>query len=104
LSLDEAAAMRATVRAAAADAGRDPDEITCAANLMVDFTPDGPRITGTSEAVAQRLILIRRAGFTVLNVPRQCPRPLRRRGHAAGARRTQVASYAGRSNRPKPLR
>jgi len=74
LSLDEAAAMRATVRAAAQDAGRDPDEITCAANLMVDFTADGApdqdgsRITGTSEAVARRLILIGRAGFTFLNV------------------------------------
>jgi probable F420-dependent oxidoreductase len=74
LSLDEAAAMRATVRAAAQDAGRDPDEVTCAANLMVDFTADrapdqdGSRITGTSEAVARRLILIARAGFTFLNV------------------------------------
>jgi alkanesulfonate monooxygenase SsuD/methylene tetrahydromethanopterin reductase-like flavin-dependent oxidoreductase (luciferase family) len=66
--------MRATVRSAAQDAGRDPDEITCAANLIVDFTadgapnPDGARITGTSEAVARRLILIGRAGFTFLNV------------------------------------
>jgi alkanesulfonate monooxygenase SsuD/methylene tetrahydromethanopterin reductase-like flavin-dependent oxidoreductase (luciferase family) len=74
LSLDEATAMRATVRTAAQDAGRDPGEITCAANLIVDFTadgapdPDGPRITGTSEAVARRLTLIGRAGFTFLNV------------------------------------
>jgi probable F420-dependent oxidoreductase len=74
LSLDEAVAMRATVRAAARDAGRDPDEITCAANLIVDFetdgsrSPDRPRITGTSEAVAERLIRIGQAGFTFLNV------------------------------------
>jgi alkanesulfonate monooxygenase SsuD/methylene tetrahydromethanopterin reductase-like flavin-dependent oxidoreductase (luciferase family) len=74
LSLDEATAMRVTVRTAARDAGRDPDEITCAANLIVDFTadpapnPDEPRVTGTSAAVARRLILIRRAGFSFLNV------------------------------------
>jgi probable F420-dependent oxidoreductase len=74
VSLEEATAMRATVRAAAQDAGRHPDEITCAANLIVDFTTDGapdqdgPRITGTSEAVTERLILIGRAGFTFLNV------------------------------------
>jgi probable F420-dependent oxidoreductase len=74
LSLDQAEGMRATVRAAAAHAGRDPDEITCAANLIVDFTsdgrpdPDSSRVTGTSEAVTERLIAIGRAGFTFLNV------------------------------------
>jgi probable F420-dependent oxidoreductase len=74
LSLDQAVAMRSAVRTAAQDAGRDPDAITCAANLIVDFPrdghpgPEGPRISGTSDAVAERLISIGRAGFTVLNV------------------------------------
>jgi probable F420-dependent oxidoreductase len=75
LDLEQAAAMRAAVRAAAEAAGRDPDEITCAANLMVDFTPngsagrsDGQRIAGPSEAVAERLIVIGHTGFTFLNV------------------------------------
>jgi alkanesulfonate monooxygenase SsuD/methylene tetrahydromethanopterin reductase-like flavin-dependent oxidoreductase (luciferase family) len=74
LSLDEAVTMRSAVRIAAQDAGRDPDEITCAANLIVDFTrdgrpnPDGPRISGTSEVIARRLILIGRAGFTFQNI------------------------------------
>jgi alkanesulfonate monooxygenase SsuD/methylene tetrahydromethanopterin reductase-like flavin-dependent oxidoreductase (luciferase family) len=61
--------------AAAEAAGRRPDEITCAANLIVEFTPNGPsaslngqRITGHREAIAERLIAIGRTGFTVLNV------------------------------------
>jgi probable F420-dependent oxidoreductase len=75
VDLEQASAMRATVRAAAEAAGRSPDEITCAANLIVDFTPngpsaspDGPRIAGHSEAIAERLIVIGRSGFTFLNV------------------------------------
>jgi probable F420-dependent oxidoreductase len=75
VGLKQASAMRATVRAAAEAAGRSPDEITCAANLIVEFTSNGPsaildgqRIAGHSEAIAERLIAIGRAGFTVLNV------------------------------------
>jgi probable F420-dependent oxidoreductase len=75
LDLDQAVAMRATVRAAAQAAGRNPDHITCAANLIVDFTSDGPpgspggqRVTGDSAAIAGQLIGIGHAGFTFLNV------------------------------------
>jgi probable F420-dependent oxidoreductase len=75
VDLEQASAMRATVRAAAEAAGRSPDEITCAANLIVDFTPNGPsaspdgqRIAGHSEAIAERLIVIGHTGFTFLNV------------------------------------
>jgi hypothetical protein len=67
-----------TVSAASAPTavrGRSPDEITCAANLIVEFTPNGPsasldgqRIAGRSQAIAERLIAIGRTGFTVLNV------------------------------------
>lgn len=75
VGLEQASAMRATVRAAAEAAGRSPDEITCAINLIVEFTPNGPaaspegqRIAGPSETIAERLIAIAHAGFTVLNV------------------------------------
>jgi alkanesulfonate monooxygenase SsuD/methylene tetrahydromethanopterin reductase-like flavin-dependent oxidoreductase (luciferase family) len=78
LDLDQAVAMRATVRDAATASGRNPDDITCAANLIVDFAPDTPpaspaspggrEISGDSAAIAGRLIGIGRAGFTFLNV------------------------------------
>jgi probable F420-dependent oxidoreductase len=72
LDLDQAVAMRASVRDAATAAGRNPDDITCAANLIVDFVPNGrsdsQRISGDSTAIADRLIGIGRAGFTFLNV------------------------------------
>jgi alkanesulfonate monooxygenase SsuD/methylene tetrahydromethanopterin reductase-like flavin-dependent oxidoreductase (luciferase family) len=75
LDLDQAVAMRATVRDAAKTAGRNPDDITCAANLIVDFTtdpspasPGGQRISGGSATIAGQLISIGRAGFTFINV------------------------------------
>jgi probable F420-dependent oxidoreductase len=75
VDLDEAVAMRGTVRDAATTAGRNPDDITCAANLIIDFVPDpspaspgGQRISGDSAAIADQLISIGRAGFTFLNV------------------------------------
>jgi alkanesulfonate monooxygenase SsuD/methylene tetrahydromethanopterin reductase-like flavin-dependent oxidoreductase (luciferase family) len=89
LDLDQAVAMRAAVRASAEAAGRDPDQITCAANLIVEFTPDrtaasqdgqlrdsqlrdsqlrDSQLRGDSKTVAERLIGIGRAGFTFFNV------------------------------------
>lgn len=75
IDLGQAAAMRADMRAAAEATGRDPDAITCAVNLMVDFRPNGPsasaggfRVGGRSEGIAEQLTAVVRAGFTVLNV------------------------------------
>jgi alkanesulfonate monooxygenase SsuD/methylene tetrahydromethanopterin reductase-like flavin-dependent oxidoreductase (luciferase family) len=74
LDLDQAVAMRAAVRASAEAAGRDPDQITCAANLIVAFTPDRTaasqdgQLRGDGKTVAERLIGIGRAGFTFFNV------------------------------------
>jgi alkanesulfonate monooxygenase SsuD/methylene tetrahydromethanopterin reductase-like flavin-dependent oxidoreductase (luciferase family) len=59
--------------------GRDPDQITCAANLIVTFTPDraaasqdgqlrDSQLRGDGAAIAERLIGIGRAGFTFFNV------------------------------------
>jgi probable F420-dependent oxidoreductase len=71
VSLDEAVAMRDTVLDAARAAGRDPDEITCAANIVVAFGgPDPPppaEITGGAEAIAERVTAIVEAGFTFVN-------------------------------------
>lgn len=79
LDLNQAVAMRATVRASAEAAGRDPDQVTCAANLTVAFTadrttasrdgrlPDG-QLRGDARSIAGRLIGFGRAGFTFFNV------------------------------------
>ena len=68
LELAQAVAMRETVRAAAVAAGRDPDDITCAVNVQVVFdarrTPTPQLIAGSSEAIAEQLVEIARAGFT----------------------------------------
>lgn len=72
LSLDDAAAMRDVVRAGAREAGRDPDDVTCACNLIVTLddarSPTPQRVAGGSQAVAEQLAAIVRAGFTVLQV------------------------------------
>jgi probable F420-dependent oxidoreductase len=72
LELGQAVAMRETVRAAALAAGRDPDEITCACNVQVVFdarrTPTPQLIAGSSEAIAEQLVAIVRAGFTAPQV------------------------------------
>jgi probable F420-dependent oxidoreductase len=82
VDLDQLRAMRAEVRAAAEAAGRDPDEITCAVNLVVAFGGPGYRdtppatgsssawrpVSGGSEAIAEQLIGVVQAGFTFLNV------------------------------------
>jgi probable F420-dependent oxidoreductase len=66
LTLEGASALRETVRASAQAAGRDPDEITCACNVVVHFGPaSSPQvISGSSDAVAERLAAVIRAGFT----------------------------------------
>lgn len=67
----ELAAMRARVLAAAAAAGRDPGQFTCALNLQVqvDERPDAdpPVVAGPPAAVAGQLAAFVRAGFTALN-------------------------------------
>jgi alkanesulfonate monooxygenase SsuD/methylene tetrahydromethanopterin reductase-like flavin-dependent oxidoreductase (luciferase family) len=76
VGLDQVVAMRAIVLSSAEQAGRDPGEITCATNLVVAFDPGGSpspadgwqQLSGGSEAIAERLIKIGRAGFTVFNV------------------------------------
>jgi alkanesulfonate monooxygenase SsuD/methylene tetrahydromethanopterin reductase-like flavin-dependent oxidoreductase (luciferase family) len=68
---DVARGMRERVRAAAAEAGRDPDEITCAYNLSVNVAegaPEHPKIvSGAPERVAERLVELCRMGFRTMN-------------------------------------
>jgi alkanesulfonate monooxygenase SsuD/methylene tetrahydromethanopterin reductase-like flavin-dependent oxidoreductase (luciferase family) len=62
------------MRASAEAAGRDPNQITCAANLIVAITPDRTaasqdgQLRGDAMTIAERLIGIGRAGFTFFNV------------------------------------
>jgi probable F420-dependent oxidoreductase len=64
--------LRDRVLAAAAAAGRDPNELTCAYNLQVrvDERPsDSPSvITGPADAVADQLVRFVGLGFTALNL------------------------------------
>ncbi|WP_329171647.1 LLM class flavin-dependent oxidoreductase [Streptomyces sp. NBC_01477] len=68
MDLPQARAMRTRVRAAAEAAGRDPDSITCACNVQVLFddtrAPTGRLVTGGSQAIAEQLLAVVRAGFT----------------------------------------
>jgi alkanesulfonate monooxygenase SsuD/methylene tetrahydromethanopterin reductase-like flavin-dependent oxidoreductase (luciferase family) len=68
---DRAVVMRERVVAAARDAGRDPDQITCAYNLeiRVDDRPDtAPSVVaGPAEVVAERLVGLVKLGFTAMN-------------------------------------
>jgi alkanesulfonate monooxygenase SsuD/methylene tetrahydromethanopterin reductase-like flavin-dependent oxidoreductase (luciferase family) len=70
IDLPQATAMRATMRAAAQAAGRDPDEITCACNLGVRVDPlqtSRPGlITGSVAAVVEQILSVVEAGFTFL--------------------------------------
>jgi probable F420-dependent oxidoreductase len=63
--------MRERVRRAAAEAGRDPDSITCAYNvgvLVQEGAAPNPRlVTGGPDQVAERLAGFVRMGFTTLN-------------------------------------
>ena len=67
----ELAAMRDRVLAAAAAAGRDPGQLTCALNLQVqvDERPgaEPPVVSGPPGAVAGQLAGFVRSGFTALN-------------------------------------
>jgi alkanesulfonate monooxygenase SsuD/methylene tetrahydromethanopterin reductase-like flavin-dependent oxidoreductase (luciferase family) len=63
--------MRERVLAAADRAGRDPDEITCAYNIVIRLgdraDPSPSVVSGPSDAVAERLIGFARNGFTAMN-------------------------------------
>ncbi|SEG87520.1 probable F420-dependent oxidoreductase, Rv2161c family [Actinacidiphila yanglinensis] len=68
LGLAEASELRKTVRSAARAAGRDPDTLTCACNVQVVMDSrrgaGGPVVAGSSQAVAEQLAALVRAGFT----------------------------------------
>jgi alkanesulfonate monooxygenase SsuD/methylene tetrahydromethanopterin reductase-like flavin-dependent oxidoreductase (luciferase family) len=68
----EVKVLREQVLAAAQVAGRDPDEITCAYNLeiRVDAQGDQPSsgVSGSPDALIERLIDFRRMGFSAFNV------------------------------------
>ncbi|WP_410667986.1 LLM class flavin-dependent oxidoreductase [Amycolatopsis sp. cmx-4-68] len=70
IDLARAVRMRDTVRKAAADAGRDPDTITCAANLTVRVDPAQTSVpglvTGGVDEVVRQIVAVVRAGFTFL--------------------------------------
>jgi alkanesulfonate monooxygenase SsuD/methylene tetrahydromethanopterin reductase-like flavin-dependent oxidoreductase (luciferase family) len=76
LELSQALAMRTAVRASAEAAGRDPDEITCAANIVVAFEPgrspgsqaSWQQLAGSSEVIAEQILVVVRGGFTFLNI------------------------------------
>jgi len=68
---ERASLMRERIFAAARDAGRDPGAITCAYNLLVrvDHKAD-PRpsvVSGSSDAVVERLLGFVKIGFTAMN-------------------------------------
>ena len=69
---DQVRMLRDRVLTAAAAAGRDPDELTCAYNLQVrvDERPsDSPSVvTGPADAVTEQLVGFVGLGFTALNL------------------------------------
>jgi alkanesulfonate monooxygenase SsuD/methylene tetrahydromethanopterin reductase-like flavin-dependent oxidoreductase (luciferase family) len=69
--LDELAAMRERVLAAAGDAGRDPAEITCALNMQAHVDerarPGPSLVAGSPAAVAGQLLSFVKLGFTAFN-------------------------------------
>ncbi|GAA1860261.1 hypothetical protein GCM10009836_45510 [Pseudonocardia ailaonensis] len=72
LTLAEASARREVVRAAAAEAGRDPDDVTCACNIAIRVRPGAEPspgvLTGTVDEVVAQTLEVVAAGFTVLLV------------------------------------
>ncbi|MDS0135831.1 MULTISPECIES: LLM class flavin-dependent oxidoreductase [unclassified Amycolatopsis] len=70
IDLPRAIEMRDVVRKAAADAGRDPGSITCAANLTVRVDPAQTSypglVTGSVAEVVRQITEVVRAGFTFL--------------------------------------
>jgi alkanesulfonate monooxygenase SsuD/methylene tetrahydromethanopterin reductase-like flavin-dependent oxidoreductase (luciferase family) len=70
--------MRERVLEAARAAGRDPAAITCALNLSVHVGPardtdDPDLISGTPEAIAERLRALHALGFTTFNFMARVP-------------------------------
>jgi alkanesulfonate monooxygenase SsuD/methylene tetrahydromethanopterin reductase-like flavin-dependent oxidoreductase (luciferase family) len=67
---DRVTVLRDRVFAAAREAGRDPDEITCAYHIQVRIGPgDEPSVvTGKPDEVAERLVGFVRLGFTALSL------------------------------------
>jgi alkanesulfonate monooxygenase SsuD/methylene tetrahydromethanopterin reductase-like flavin-dependent oxidoreductase (luciferase family) len=70
---ERAVRMRDRLRRAAEEAGRNPDDITCAYNVVVLVQegaedPSGRVLAGSPDEVAGRLAEIARRGFTALNL------------------------------------
>lgn len=69
--LDEVTAMRERMLAAAGDAGRDPDEITCAFNVQVQMDervrPGPSLVAGSPTQVTGQLLSFAKLGFTAFN-------------------------------------
>jgi alkanesulfonate monooxygenase SsuD/methylene tetrahydromethanopterin reductase-like flavin-dependent oxidoreductase (luciferase family) len=70
-------AMRDRIRSAARDAGRPDDAVTLAFNLGVriddDAAPDESIVSGSVDAVVERLVSFTRLGFTAFNFQPQGP-------------------------------
>jgi probable F420-dependent oxidoreductase len=68
---DEVRGMRDRVLGAAREAGRDPDDITCAYNIVVRVDeraePSPSMVSGSPEVVAERLIELGGIGFSAFN-------------------------------------
>ena len=68
---DQVTVMRERVLAAAQEAGRDPEDITCAYNLVIRVdegaAPDPSVVSGTAEEVVEQLLGFARLGFTAFN-------------------------------------
>lgn len=65
------ASMLATVREAAEEAGRDPDDVRCILNLEIDVTarraPSNGTVSGSPEEIVERLCSFVEAGFGGFN-------------------------------------
>ena len=76
---DEVVGMRERIVEAAEQAGRDPSEITCVYNMEIrvdegaDTEPDV--VSGSADAVAERLAGFRELGFSAFNFMPTGPRP-----------------------------
>jgi len=68
---DEVRVMRDRVLGAAREAGRDPDDITCAYNIVVRVDeraePSPSMVSGSPEVVAERVIELGGIGFSAFN-------------------------------------
>jgi probable F420-dependent oxidoreductase len=70
-SPEEIPAMRDRVLTAAAEAGRDPADVTCAYNIALDISehaqPQRGVVAGPPPAIADTLVRLRNLGFTSMN-------------------------------------